>query len=137
ALRPGVALYGGFAGGEALLSQRDWAAHPTILSGDLNGDDAPGFGNKGDNVYQVLVAIGSAITASTVLDGFTVTGGNADGVSLGATPDSRDQGSGLNVYDATPTIANCTFRNNWASNHGTINDHGSCTVTNCTFRDNY
>lgn len=42
----GVTIYGGFAGGETMLSQRDPVAHPTILSGDLNGDDASGNGSS-------------------------------------------------------------------------------------------
>src|SRR5688572_11304034 len=35
----GVSVYGGFAGSETLLEQRDIIAHPTILSGDFNGND--------------------------------------------------------------------------------------------------
>ena len=39
AIPSGVEVYGGFAGGETALSQRDPAANPTVLSGDLLGDD--------------------------------------------------------------------------------------------------
>lgn len=39
-LKDGVAIYGGFAGGETQLDQRDWQTNVTTISGDLNGDDS-------------------------------------------------------------------------------------------------
>jgi hypothetical protein len=72
----GVALYGGFAGTETARSQRNPAVNVTILSGDLNGNDGPNFANYSDNSYHVI--IGHYTDASTILDGFTVRGGNAN-----------------------------------------------------------
>ncbi len=134
-LKTGVALLGGFAGDEMLASQRNPQANSTTLSGDLLGDDGPDFTNMSDNAYQVVVGIDVDDTA--ILDGFTITAGRADGVSLGPTPLSMDQGSGANVYDATPQFLNCIFTGNWAINHGTINDHGSSSIINCAFVDNF
>ena len=63
-------LYGGFAGTETSVNQRNWTAHETVLSGDLGG---------GVFAQHVLT---KATGASAVLDGFTVRdgrGGAADG----------------------------------------------------------
>ncbi|MBX3359632.1 MAG: hypothetical protein KF745_14530 [Phycisphaeraceae bacterium] len=134
-MKTGVALYGGFAGTEGSLGQRDWRVNVTTLSGDLNGDDGPEFSNRADNAYHVVVALNVADTA--VIDGFVVRGGHADGPGFGALPTSKNQGSGINVYDAQPRIVNCTLVDNYASDHGTINDHGDSTVIDCVFDSNY
>ncbi|MFQ5495747.1 MAG: WD40/YVTN/BNR-like repeat-containing protein, partial [Phycisphaerae bacterium] len=65
----GVVLYGGFAGGEDTLDERDPEKNPTTLSGDLNDDDI-GFENRSDNSYHVVTAMDVDDTA--VLDGFIV-----------------------------------------------------------------
>lgn len=133
-LGSGVRVYGGFAGGELLLAERDPAAHVTILDGDLAGDDGPEFTNRTDNAYQVVVATDAH---GAVLDGFTIRGGYADGPGFGATPDSREQGSGINIYHGAITVRACTLRENWAENHGTVNDHSDgSTFDACTFEDN-
>lgn len=71
-LKDGVALYGGFDGTETMRSERDWMANVTILSGDIGV-----VGDSTDNCYHVVLSVNDGNT--TVLDGFTVFDGNADG----------------------------------------------------------
>ncbi len=134
-LQSGVELYGGFAGTETQLAQRNVAANPSVLDGDLNGDDASSAFT--DNSYHVVDAGTSDATA--LLDGFTVRGGNAEsGVSMayygggitcsgGASPRIRNcivrenrawAGGGLYVFQSLPTIENTRLESNHASNQG-------------------
>ena len=125
----GVGLYGGFAGTEADPQARDPSAHETILSGDLNGDDQPGFANRKDNSLHVV--IGTVPGGTTILDGFTVIGGHAErGLPTG--------GGGVLNGPGRLTIANCVFVDNYGADGGAILNHGGSRVrmTRCTFRDN-
>lgn len=137
ALIDDVAIRGGYRGpgGAGDPDERDVSAYATVLDGDLAGDDEADFANRTENAYHVVFALDLGTTA--VLDGVTVRGGYADGPNFGASPESKDQGSGVNVYHSSPTFIDCTFEDNWAANHGALNDHGNSTVTNCTFRGNH
>ncbi len=95
-------LYGGFAGNETELSARDVAARPTILSGALPG---------GGNSYHVIV--NTDLTGTSVLDGFTITGGRATS-ALGI----DRNGGGMRNKNATPLLRNCRFIDNQAAERG-------------------
>jgi predicted outer membrane repeat protein len=129
-----VTLRGGFSGTETALEQRDGQNPPSILDGDLAGDDGPDFSGRADNCYHVLTA--HMITSAT-LENFTVRGGQADGPALGPHVESGDQGSGLTVFHAMPHVIGCVFVDNWSANHGTVNDHGGGTYEDCTFSANW
>lgn len=110
-LEDGVALYGGFAGGETLREQRDPAANATILSGDLG---VPGV--AADNSYHVVDARGAGTGA--VLDGFVVRDGNADGANV-----YRDSGGGILCVAwqgavSSPLVRDCRFVANRAAVDG-------------------
>ena len=127
----GVAIYGGYAGfGAPDPNERNAALYETILSGDLNGDDGPDFANNGDNSYHVVT--GSGTDAMAILDGFTVTGGNADGSG------AFDTGAGLYIATGNPTIQNCLLTDNSCSNRagGIYSDLSNPTINNLAIQSN-
>ncbi|HOZ47445.1 MAG TPA: SUMF1/EgtB/PvdO family nonheme iron enzyme, partial [Candidatus Hydrogenedentes bacterium] len=91
----GVKLYGGFDGSETTLDARDIQAHETVVDG-----------NSG--VYHVLHL--DSLT-DTVVDGFTIMGGLANGIF----PDNAAAGILCSYLDATNTVSNCVIRDNTAS----------------------
>ena len=121
----GVELYGGFAGDETTVSQRDIENNVTILSGNIGTEFA------GDNSYHVLDISDTA--ASTILDGFMVSDGRANGSSRVQT-----YGGGLFGDNANAIIQNLTIRNNNAAFGGGLYLQGgsSVNVINTVFNDN-
>ncbi len=124
-LKDGVALYGGFAGTETALSQRDLVHDTTVLSGDIGT-----AGDSSDNSYHVVTASGVGVGA--VLDGFTITGGNANG---GGT--NQDRGGGIFADGSGVTLSDLIVTGNTAQFGGGMDDHGSNpTITNSVFANN-
>lgn len=135
----GVAVYGGFEGTETLLEERDWVGKVTILSGDVDQNDTAvgGIVNtpgdiSGANSYHVVVA--SGVGNTTILDGFTVTAGQANGGA--ADPEGR--GAGIYSDAGSPTMSNLTFIGNYAGNGGGLaNLNGSnVSLTGTRFENN-
>ncbi len=135
----GIMIYGGFGGagspgfpkGEFLLEYRNPALNRTILSGDLNADDAADAANNTENSYQVVT--GSGTDATAVLDGFVITGGNANGT------EPRDRGAGVYNDGGSPTLVNCVVEANVAHAAGggifNANDN-NLTLVNCALIGN-
>lgn len=106
----GVTIKGSYAGyGEADPDARDANLYETVLSGDLDGDDDD-FSYNVENSYHVVTGTGTDATA--VLDGVTITAGNANGSG----PDNN--GGGIYGGGGSPTLTNCTFRTNSADGDG-------------------
>src|SRR5262249_8096876 len=111
---------------ETLRSERNVATNVTTLSGEI-GDPT----KTADNSYHVVYSSGLDKTA--ILDGFTITGGNADGGSL------SNFGGGMYNDNSSPTLTNVTFSGNYASNGGGgMYNYTNCspTLTDVTFSGN-
>lgn len=125
-----VSVLGGYGGLRARdPHERDLTSNVSILSGDLLGDDGAEFANYTDN--SLHVAVGHAAT----LDGFTITGGNADAVS-----ETQEDAQGGGLYVAGDLAVNeCVFGANHASFSGGAVSGGptsTLVITNCTFDAN-
>ena len=112
-----VGIYGGFGGGETKIEQRDWRNNITTIDGQ-------------NSVYHCFYVV-----ADATIDGFTVTGGNAND-NQSETGD--DSGGGFFITQSAPTIANCKIINNHGIVGGGIFNFfiSIPTITNCTISGN-
>ncbi|CAL2093767.1 putative repeat protein (TIGR02543 family)/predicted secreted protein (Por secretion system target) [Tenacibaculum sp. 190524A05c] len=135
----GLKIYGGFAGNETSLNQRDYFNNRTILSGDLLGNDDANvtFNNttRSDNSLRIINVTGNNV----LIDGVIISGGYADATS----GDGRfGAGLSLNPNISDFSIKNTTVKNNvayWAAGlnlsasiSGTVN----YSVDACVFDNN-
>lgn len=136
-LKSGVQLYGGFKGDETSINDRETLGKPyqmkyrSVLSGDLNNDDEvdntnlifPANTLRSDNVTHVLSVDMAPSSGSnnntypTVINGFTITGGHADGTS--------EKGGGIyisgdNTGGGNFRIELCFLFNNYATQGGAV-----------------
>lgn len=126
-LRNGTQIFGGFSGTESSLNQRNSSTQNTILSGDFNANDSsiwPPDSTRNDNAYHVVAALG---VSGAVLDGITITGGNANNTTY-AQPNNgflvpeginlHKYGGALLSFYAPVEIRNSTIRRNAAAGSG-------------------
>jgi hypothetical protein len=143
-LPSGTAVYGGFEGTETSREQRDWVNNLTVLSGDIDNNDLTDSHGvitftqniTGTNSYHVVSSI--SLTETAVLDGFTITGGQANGQAF---PDTVGGGlinaGTLSIYSLV-TVANSSFIGNEAFDGGGIgNGYGLLTITGSTLTGNH
>ncbi|MFP5042564.1 YCF48-related protein [Parasediminibacterium sp. JCM 36343] len=150
-LRNNLAIYGGFAGTETILSQRNYTTNTTTLSGDFNGDDVVtgtgktlSFTNNTENAYHVLEGI--LLDSTAYFDGFTIKGGYANGSSSDTTTINgttysilQTYGGGFNEVSSYAKFSNNIFTENAAGYAGGIYANGISaqpgipTLTNNTF----
>ena len=138
-----LSLYGGFNGTETAATMANPTANPTILSGDIGV-----VGNAADNSYHVVTFTSSAGSGLT-MDGFTITGGNANqGYPASTTPAAANTGGGflelsVNNQMQSATISHCIFTANFAVYGGGFGAYGDGNssgtaygIVYCTFTNN-
>lgn len=139
-VKSGVQLYGGFAGTETNINDRETLGKPyqmkyrSVLSGDLKNDDEvdntnlifPANTLRSDNATHVLSVnmdpastSGNNNTYPTVINGFTIAGGHAVGT------DAAGKGGGIyisgdNSNGGNFRIERCFLFNNYATQGGAV-----------------
>jgi hypothetical protein len=109
-----VSIYGAFDGTEILRAERNLKTNVTTVDG------------------QGLVYHCFYVSADATINGFTITGGDANGSG------SDMDGGGIYIDNASPFITNCTLSANSATNAGggIYNNHASATLGNCILSGN-
>ena len=139
----GVRLVGGFAGWETNEADADPVAHPTILSGDLEGDDLDNDGTgviehpvlqRGTNARHIVTIVGTD-DVETTLRGLILTAGNSDdGNDTHVGFD--DQGAAIDCAGAEVRLEDLLVRGNHAERNAILATCPEIEVYDSTFRDN-
>jgi len=126
ALSDSVFAFGGFAGTETQLSQRDIENNETILSGDIGT-----VGDFSDNCYNVIQT-----SNYDIISGFTITLGNANG----AVSNETDMGGAiLNKNVKAIKIDSCRITNCFGKQGGSVASYfcdDTIKISYCHFLDN-
>jgi hypothetical protein len=132
-LREGVELRGGYTADSATtLSETERKArfnaegvplsedYRAILSGDIDNNDTDII--NGSNAYHVVVGVNISAESRTILDGFTIKGGNADEdtnntdahIIVNSTSVYQYAGGGMYNDSSSPVLSNVTIVGNTA-----------------------
>lgn len=130
----GIKIYGGFAGTETSLAQRNFNLNPTILSGDIDNNDLDPDSNAviesvddilGKNAFHVVYI--NTKDSGLLIDGFFITAGSADSRNIPdfLTIDPNSCGGGIYYQPAdieghnfAPFLKNITLIGNLAEKFG-------------------
>jgi hypothetical protein len=156
----GVSIYGGFAGTEQSISDRNIKTNATILSGDLDQSGSLTSNDALNVVSSPAIGFFAAGFTTIVIDGFTITGANntanqfTGGGGLGLhttfygglayrirnciiTGNYSNGGGGGMESEGNFQMDNCFFSNNSANLASAVFSYGGiATVTNCVFVNN-
>lgn len=123
-----LTLLGGYPEGGG--DTRDPDNYETILSGDIDGN-----GDLDGNSYNVIE---SDNVKDITIDGFIITGGNANGYSGDSEDRIKCVGGGLRSVSSTVNMINCDVISNvaWYYGGGFYIDTGHVLLENCVFEDN-
>ena len=133
-----TALFGGFpATGNPTFADRDWVAHPTVLEGDVQGNDNGTTNTRSDNARRLVI-----LESFGRLDGLIIRNGGDDAGAIGAGVLL------LGTSMRSAHIEDCIFENNWVTQAGDLVGEGGAIrgnaingtdlleIRNVTFRNN-
>ncbi len=129
-MKEGVNLYGGFAGVEKELKDRDYKKNETILSGDI------GRGDRTKNSITIIKGANDAL-----LDGFIVSGAySKDESRMHLLPsdikkNDMEVGGGMRNFMVSPKVKNVIFKDNYSPKGGAVYNVQDSNVTQTSFEN--
>lgn len=117
-----ITIKGGYAGRQSPTPDaRDFVATPTVLSGDVLGNDTADEATRADNAAGVVLIASSGSYSSIALDGFTIRDGWHPATQSGLY-DLLGKGGGVQIFLAANmgniTLRNCVITHNFADRAG-------------------